>query len=87
MESITTLSDGTRIDASDTTMIDRRIENEKKKREQYEELLCDMDNPEYMARGNGFCDSKFSEDFIVGQIEKARTIENELEALKTKRKQ
>ena len=47
----------TRIDA-----IDMAIAN-------YEELDCDMDNPEYIARGNGFCDSKYSEDFIQGQLE------------------
>lgn len=38
----------------------------------YEELDCDMDNPEYIARGNGFCDSKYSEDFIQGQLENLR---------------
>ena len=50
----------TRIDA-----IDMVIAN-------YEELDCDMDNPEYIARGNGFCDSKYSEDFIQGQLENLR---------------
>ncbi|MBO7488941.1 MAG: hypothetical protein J6T88_01555 [Bacteroidales bacterium] len=50
----------TRIDA-----IDMAIAN-------YEELDCDMDNPEYIARGNGFCDSKYSEDFIQGQLENLR---------------
>lgn len=34
----------------------------------YEELDCDMEEPEYVARGNGFCDAKYSEDFIEGQI-------------------
>ena len=50
----------TRIDA-----IDMAIAN-------YEELDCDMDTPEYIARGNGFCDSKYSEDFIQGQLENLR---------------
>ena len=50
----------TRIDA-----IDMAIAN-------YEELDCDMDNPEYIARCNGFCDSKYSEDFIQGQLENLR---------------
>ena len=50
----------TRIDA-----IDIAIAN-------YEELDCDLDNPEYIARGNGFCDSKYSEDFIQGQLENLR---------------
>ncbi len=45
----------------------------------YEELDCDMENPEYVARGNGFCDSKYSEDFIEGQLEKLRKEKEELE--------
>ena len=39
----------------------------------------DMDDPSYVARGNGFCDSKFSEDFLNGQIEKYRGVLNGLE--------
>ncbi len=39
----------------------------------YEELGSDLDNPEYVARGNGFCDSKYSEDFIESQLEKLKT--------------
>lgn len=38
----------------------------------YEELECDLDDPSYVARGNGFCDAKFSEDFVEGQIAKYR---------------
>lgn len=34
----------------------------------YEELDSDIDNPEYIARGNGFCDSKYSDDFLQMQI-------------------
>ena len=63
--------------------IDRAIAN-------YEELDSDLYNPEYIARGNGFCDSKYSEDFIEGQIEKLKlerleTLKNieALEALET----
>ena len=48
----------------------------------YEDLECDLDNPEYVARGNGFCDAKYSEDFIEGQIssikERILQIENQL---------
>lgn len=54
----------------------------------YEELDSDMDNPEYVARGNGFCDSKYSEDFIEGQIAKLRcekeSIEREISQLKNR---
>ena len=45
----------------------------------YIELMEDMDDPSYVARGNGFCDSKFSEDFLNGQIEKYRGVLNGLE--------
>ncbi len=49
----------------------------------YEELDSDMENPEYVARGNGFCDSKYSEDFIEGQLEKLRHERQTLEQLLT----
>lgn len=54
--------------------IDRAIVN-------YEELDSDLDSPEYVARGNGFCDSKYSEDFIEGQLEKLRHERQTLEQL------
>ena len=39
----------------------------------YEELATDMaDDDSYVARGNGFCDTKYSEEFIENQIEKIR---------------
>ena len=47
----------------------------------YEELDSDMENPEYVARGNGFCDSKYSEDFIEGQLEKLREELKKLKAI------
>ncbi len=34
----------------------------------YYDVEDDLDDPSYVARGNGFCDAKFSEDFIEGQI-------------------
>lgn len=47
----------------------------------YEELDSDLDSPEYVARGNGFCDSKYSEDFIEGQLERLRQERQTLEQL------
>lgn len=45
----------------------------------YEELLTDcMDDSSYVALGNGFCDSKYSDDFIKGRIEE---IKKQIEAL------
>lgn len=35
----------------------------------YEELLIDMvDDDTYVARGNGFCDAKYSDMFLEGRI-------------------
>lgn len=38
--------------------------------ENYTEVLDSLDDDEYVARGNGFCDRKYSDDFIEGQIAK-----------------
>ncbi|MBO7446446.1 MAG: hypothetical protein J6T86_08575 [Bacteroidales bacterium] len=38
----------------------------------YLELYSSMEDDDYVARGNGFCDSKFSESFLDAQIEKYR---------------
>lgn len=38
----------------------------------YLELLDNLDDESYIARGNGFCDAKYSEDFVEGQIAKYR---------------
>lgn len=46
----------------------------------YEELATDMaDDDSYVARGNGFCDTKYSEDFIESQIAHLRQQITELE--------
>ena len=38
----------------------------------YLELADEIDDPSYVARGNGFCETKYSEDFIESQITKYR---------------
>ena len=38
--------------------------------ENYEDVLSSLYDDEYVARGNGFCDRKYSDDFIEGQLEK-----------------
>ncbi|MBP5327251.1 MAG: hypothetical protein J6Y98_05000 [Bacteroidales bacterium] len=58
----------------------KKIEQLKTAIANYEELDSDMENPEYIARGNGFCDSKYSEDFINSQLEK---LKEELKRLET----
>lgn len=45
-----------------------RLEELRKELENYEELLADSDDDCYVARGNGFCDSKYSTDFLEGKI-------------------
>lgn len=46
----------------------------------YLELYSSLEDDEYVARGNGFCDRKFSDDFIEGQITKYRARVAELES-------
>lgn len=36
----------------------------------YLEIEENLDTPEYVARGNGFCESQYSDDFIESQIQK-----------------
>ncbi|MBP9990536.1 MAG: hypothetical protein KBT45_03805 [Bacteroidales bacterium] len=49
--------------------IQQELERQKSLLRNYEDLLVDQeDDASYVARGNGFCDAKYSEDFIDGQI-------------------
>lgn len=48
----------------------------------YEELMVDVeDDSAYVARGNGFCDAKYSEDFLQGQADAIRQRIIELEQM------
>lgn len=48
----------------------------------YEELMVDVeDDSAYVARGNGFCDAKYSEDFLQGQVDAIRQRIIELEKM------
>ena len=38
----------------------------------YLEVFDDLDDPAYIARGNGFCEAKYSEEFVESQIAKYR---------------
>jgi len=44
----------------------------------YEDVLGSLYDDEYIARGNGFCDRKYSDDFIESQFEKYRKRVEEL---------
>lgn len=46
---------------------------ERKRLEDYQDLQSDQgEDDAYIARGNGFCDAKYSDDFLEGQIESIR---------------
>ena len=58
------------------------IEQQQKLLLNYLELAIDMeDDAAYIARGNGFCDAKYSEDFLQGQADKIRTRIADLEQM------
>lgn len=46
----------------------------------YLEVFDSLEDDEYVARGNGFCDRKYSDDFIEGQIAKYQQRISEIEA-------
>ncbi len=61
--------------AGDNTPFQADLEELKQKLSETEQLIDshmevegDLDSDAYIARGNGFCDSKYSEDFIEGRI-------------------
>lgn len=52
---------------------DNQLQQLKQLLRNYEELASDMvDDDAYVARGNGFCDTKYSTDFLESQIEKIK---------------
>ncbi|MBP5542329.1 MAG: hypothetical protein J6X88_11890 [Bacteroidales bacterium] len=60
----------------------KEIEEQRRLLLNYEELAVDMeDDAAYVARGNGFCDAKYSEDFLQGQAERIRARIEELTKL------
>lgn len=58
----------------------KEIEQQQQLLLNYLELEVDMeDDSAYIARGNGFCDAKYSEDFLQSQVNKIRSRIAELE--------
>ena len=48
---------------------DKELEEAKRLLASYQELAVDQDDVDaYVARGNGFCDHKYSEDFLALRI-------------------
>lgn len=66
---------------TETHELKKKIETLENAIRNYEELDSDIESPEYVARGNGFCDSKYSEDFIEGQLERLHRERKQLEGL------
>ena len=64
-----TFSTGETIEA-DLDDLRRLLEENRQYLANYEEVFSSLDDDDYVARGNGFCDRKYSDDFIEGQIEK-----------------
>jgi len=66
--------------------IEQEIEQQRKLLLNYLDLANDLeDDSAYVARGNGFCDAKYSEDFVAGQIaaiqSRIDTLESSLQQL------
>ena len=64
-----TFSTGEHIEA-DLEDLQRLLPDNKQYLENYEEVFSSLEDDDYVARGNGFCDRKYSDDFIEGQLEK-----------------
>lgn len=72
-----TFSDGESFTA-DEAELRRRLDLNRSYLQNYEEVESNLDDDAYIARGNGFCDAKYSPDFIEGQMEKYRRRVNDL---------
>lgn len=66
---------------ADVTQLRQMLDESRARLENYREVLSSLDDDDYVARGNGFCDSRYSTDFIESQIEKYEQRVKELEAL------
>ena len=64
-----TYSTGEQIEA-DLEDLKQLLSDNKQYLENYEEVFSSLEDDDYVARGNGFCDRKYSDDFIEGQMEK-----------------
>ena len=64
-----TFSTGDHIEA-DLDDLRRLLSDNKQYLQNYEEVFSSLEDDDYVARGNGFCDRKYSDDFIEGQMEK-----------------
>ena len=64
-----TYSTGEQIEA-DLEDLQKLLTENQQYLENYEDVYSSLEDDDYVARGNGFCDRKYSDDFIEGQMEK-----------------
>ena len=64
-----TFSTGETIEA-DLDDLRRLLAENQQYLDNYEEVYSSLEDDDYIARGNGFCDRKYSDDFVEGQMEK-----------------
>ena len=64
-----TFSTGETIEA-DLDDLRRLLAENQQYLDDYEGVYSSLEDDDYVARGNGFCDRKYSDDFIEGQMEK-----------------
>ncbi len=74
-----TFSTGETIEA-DLDDLRRLLAESRQYLDSYEEVFSSLEDDDYIARGNGFCDRKYSDDFIEGQVEKYAQRMNEIKA-------
>lgn len=60
--------------------LQEQLRQQRRLLDSYLDLASDMsDDDAYVARGNGFCDTKYSDDFLQGQIASIQKRIQELE--------
>ena len=64
-----TFSTGDTIEA-DLTDLQKLLAENQLYLDNYTDVFSSLEDDEYVARGNGFCDRKYSDDFLEGQMEK-----------------
>lgn len=74
-----TFSTGETIE-TDLVGLNRLLAENQQYLDNYLEVFNSLEDDEYVARGNGFCDRKYSDDFIEGQIAKYQQRISEIEA-------
>ena len=64
-----TFSSGESFEA-DIDDLKRLLAENQQCKENYEDVYSSLEDDDHVARGNGFCDRKYSDDFVESQIGK-----------------